>query len=158
MHKLFQTLESAALGASRIEAPSALKTPDAPSEDVAAHLQRTTAGNEKLIRSLIKSFLADAPRKLSAIRQAISRKNAETVGSTAHALKGAVAIFGAPRAVASARNLEAMGRAGNIGGAAAEFAALEKEINRLRHELLAMQAAPRKKANHRRATSRGRKK
>jgi signal transduction histidine kinase/CheY-like chemotaxis protein/HPt (histidine-containing phosphotransfer) domain-containing protein len=160
MHKLFQTLESAALGASRIasETPPALKMPDAPPEDVAAHLQRTTAGNEKLIRSLIKSFLADAPKKLSAIRQAISRKNAKTVGSTAHALKGAVAIFGAPRAVASARNLEAMGRAGNIGGAAAEFAALEKEINRLRHELLAMQAAPRKKANHRRSTFRGRKK
>lgn len=158
MHKLFQTLESAALGASRIETPPALKTPDAPVEDVAAHLQRTTAGNDKLIRSLIKSFLADAPRKLSAIRQAISRKNAETVGSTAHALKGAVAIFGAPRAVASARNLESMGRAGNIGGAAAEFAALEKELDRLRQELLAMHAAPRKKANHRRATSRGRKK
>jgi len=160
MHKLFQTLESAALGASRIasETPSALKTPDAPAEDVAAHLQRTTAGNEKLIRSLIKSFLADAPKKLSAIRQAISRKNAETVGSAAHALKGAVAIFGAPHAVASARNLESMGRAGNLANAVQEFQALEAELQILERQLRALNAAPRPKSKPARPARRPRRK
>ena len=107
----------------------------ADSEDVAAHLQRTTGGNEKLTRSLAKTFLADAPKALALIRTAITKKDAVKLARAAHLLKGSIAIFGASKAVAAVRNLEAIGRAGNLAEAAGalpslafEFALLEQEL------------------------------
>ncbi|HYL46477.1 MAG TPA: Hpt domain-containing protein [Candidatus Limnocylindrales bacterium] len=148
MFKLFQAVESHLAGGdgaeSEAQAVTAPAEAAAPAEDFATHLARTTGGNKKLIRSLVKSFLADAPKKISDIRRAIAKKDAAALGSAAHALKGAIAIFGAPNAVAAARNLEMLGRAGKIAGAEKEFRALEKEIALLRSELLALTAAPRK--------------
>lgn len=148
MFKLFQAVESHLAGGDGVEpaaqaAPAAAETAP-PAEDVATHLARTTGGNKKLIQSLIKSFLGDAPKKISDIRRAIAKKDAGALGSSAHALKGAVAIFGAPQAVAAARNLETMGRAGKLAGTEKEFHALEKEIALLGRELLAISPAPKK--------------
>jgi signal transduction histidine kinase/CheY-like chemotaxis protein/HPt (histidine-containing phosphotransfer) domain-containing protein len=125
--------------------PEAAAPPSAaPAEDVATHLRRTTGGNETLMRSLAKSFLADAPGKFSALRRAIAKKDADALAKTAHALKGALGIFGAPQAVALARSLEAMGRAGSVHGAAEIFASLEAEFANLGHQLQALQ--PKSKA------------
>ena len=116
------------------------------SEDVAAHLRRTTGGNEKLIRSLAATFLADAPKALARIRSALAKKNAAELASAAHLLKGSLAIFGAPRAVAAARNLEALGRANNLREATASLRALESEFALLQHELRAIHSAPKAKS------------
>jgi signal transduction histidine kinase/CheY-like chemotaxis protein/HPt (histidine-containing phosphotransfer) domain-containing protein len=156
MHKLFQLIESAAhAGAGEIVVPA---RPSEPAESVAVHLERTTAGNKKLMQSLMKSFLADAPKRIADIQRAIAQKNAEMLATTSHALKGSVAIFGAPKAVAASRNLEAMGRAANLGGAAAEFRALNHELNHVKQELLALGAKPKRKTTARRPASRARRK
>src|SRR5271156_263298 len=110
-------------------------------EDAFTHLRRVTAGNDKLIRSLAATFLADAPKALARIRSAVTQKNAAELASAAHLLKGSLAIFGAPKAVASARNLEALGRAGNLREASAGLRALESEFALLQHELRAIHAA-----------------
>jgi signal transduction histidine kinase/CheY-like chemotaxis protein/HPt (histidine-containing phosphotransfer) domain-containing protein len=150
MHVLFQMIEAHSPGTSQIVAATASPTQSAASsENVAAHLQRTTGGNEKLIRSLVKSFLEDAPKRLSDIRRAVSQKNAAKLAGAAHAFKGAAAIFGAPGAVGAARNLEAMGKAGNVHGAEKELRTLEEEFVRLKTDLLALQTS----APARRATS-----
>jgi signal transduction histidine kinase/CheY-like chemotaxis protein len=147
MHKLFRTVEWSAYGAAQIGAGGVAAPAEASlAEDVAAHLQRTTAGNKKLIRSLVKAFLADAPKRMSDLRRAISQKNAPKLASVAHALKGSVAIFGAPKAVAMARSLEAMGRAGNLAGAPREFTSLEAELRILDKQLRALNAASRTKS------------
>jgi signal transduction histidine kinase/CheY-like chemotaxis protein/HPt (histidine-containing phosphotransfer) domain-containing protein len=150
MFKLFQAVEShlgggdrAQLGAPAKAVPAAVET-TAPAEDVATHLARTTGENKKLIQSLVRSFLGDAPKKISDIRRAVAKKDAAALGSSAHALKGAIAIFGAPQAVAAARNLESMGRSGKIAGAEKEFLALEKEIALLERELLGISSASKK--------------
>ncbi|MFZ0086967.1 MAG: response regulator [Candidatus Acidiferrales bacterium] len=111
-------------------------------EDAYAHLRRTTGGNEKLIRSLAKTFLADAPKALLLIRTAIEKKDAAKLAGAAHLLKGSVAIFGASKAVAAARNLEALGRAGNLADAASSLRALESEFTILQQELNLIQSAP----------------
>jgi signal transduction histidine kinase/DNA-binding NarL/FixJ family response regulator/HPt (histidine-containing phosphotransfer) domain-containing protein len=116
------------------------------SEDVAAHLRRTTGGNEKLIRSLAATFLADAPKALARIRSALAKKNAAELASAAHLLKGSLAIFAAPKAVASARNLEALGRANNLREATASLRTLESEFALLQHELRAIHSPPRTKS------------
>src|SRR6516165_4859307 len=156
MHTLFDTIEFLAAGAQVIPAspmpapPAAAKgrsaepaTPaqspaSVPIEDVEAHLLRTTGGNEKLAKSLTKSFLADAPKRLAAIRAALAAKNAAKLDITAHALKGSVAIFGSQAAVAAAKNLEAMGRNRDLSGADAQFHALEAAMKQLQAELLAV--------------------
>jgi CheY-like chemotaxis protein/HPt (histidine-containing phosphotransfer) domain-containing protein len=115
-------------------------------EDALTHLRRTTGGNEKLIRSLAATFLADAPKALARIRGAVAKKNAAELASAAHLLKGSLAIFGAPRAVAAARNLEALGRANNLREATASLRALESEFALLQHELRAIHSAPKAKS------------
>jgi signal transduction histidine kinase/DNA-binding response OmpR family regulator/HPt (histidine-containing phosphotransfer) domain-containing protein len=108
------------------------------SEDVVTHLRRTTGGNDKLIRSLAVTFLADAPIALARIRTAIAKKQAAELASAAHLLKGSLAIFGAPKAVAAARNLEALGRADNLREASEGLRALESEFTLLQRELRAI--------------------
>jgi CheY-like chemotaxis protein len=151
MHALFDTIEFLAAGAQVIPAapisaslPSAMDRAPAQAqtvapaavEDVATHLLRTTGRNQKLAQSLTKSFLADAPKRLAAIRAALVAKDGAKLDTAAHALKGSVAIFGAQTAVTAARNLEAMGRSRNLSGADAEFRALEAAMNRLQTELI----------------------
>ena len=154
MHALFDTIEFLVAGAQVIPAtpmpasPPAAKERSAeqttrgpspapmPIEDVGAHLLRTTGGNEKLVKSLTKSFLADAPNRLAAIRAALTAKNAAKLDTAAHALKGSVAIFGAKSAVTAAKNLEAMGRSRNLSGADAQFRALEDAMKQLQAELI----------------------
>jgi signal transduction histidine kinase/CheY-like chemotaxis protein len=115
-------------------------------EDIATHLRRITGGNVKLIASLTKSFLGDAPKRLAAIRSAIAAKNRAKLDTAAHALKGSIGIFGARDAFAAARNLEAMGRTRNLSGADAEFRALEAAVAQLKADLLAMSSRKKSRA------------
>jgi signal transduction histidine kinase/DNA-binding response OmpR family regulator/HPt (histidine-containing phosphotransfer) domain-containing protein len=115
-------------------------------EDVVTHLRRTTGGNEKLIRSLATTFLADAPKALARIRSAVTKQNATELASAAHLLKGSLAIFGAPKAVAAARNLEASGRARDLREASAGLRTLESEFVLLQNELRAVHSASKPQA------------
>ena len=138
--------------AARPPAPETLP----PAEDVATHLRRTTGGSEKLMQTLTKSFLADAPKRLAAIRSAIAAKDPAKLDTAAHAFKGSLAIFGAQKAVGAARALEAMGRARRLDGADSEFRVLEAALTGLKNELLAMgsrkkQTGKKKPAKSRRA-------
>ena len=157
MFKLFDLVESAGATGTPLPSPARATEPNAPAEDVLMHLTRATAGNAKLIRSLVKSFLGDAPKRISDIRRALAQRSSEKLAATAHALKGSVAIFGAPDAVAAARSLEAMGNAGALQGAAQEFTALQKQLDRLRLELLAILPAPAKSKSGRKAPARAKK-
>jgi CheY-like chemotaxis protein/HPt (histidine-containing phosphotransfer) domain-containing protein len=129
-----------------VPAPRKPALPPAAREDVVAHLRRTTGGNEKLIRSLAATFLADAPKALARIRAAVAKRDAAELASAAHLLKGSLAIFGAAKAVVAARNLEALGRADDLREAAAGLRTLESEFALLQSELGAIQSAPRPKA------------
>jgi CheY-like chemotaxis protein/HPt (histidine-containing phosphotransfer) domain-containing protein len=149
MDKLYEAVESVidaakpANDAQRV--PESSLSSDAPrtdNETAAAHLRRATDGNERLQRSLIKTFLQDAPRTILLIESAIAKKDAKKLALSAHALKGSIAIFGAAKAVAIAANLQAMGRCGDLLGADSQFLALEAEFERLKPELLAIQPAP----------------
>jgi len=117
--------------------------PDSPGENLAESLGRATGGNETIARSVVKIFLSDSPKKLALLRRAVSTKDAGTLATVAHSLKGSLALIGAQKAAGTARNLQAMGRLGNLSGAAAEFGVLESELEELRLKLLAMHAKPR---------------
>jgi CheY-like chemotaxis protein/HPt (histidine-containing phosphotransfer) domain-containing protein len=112
--------------------------PELPAENLAESLRRATGGNDAITRSLVKTFLTDAPKKISVLRRAISKRDAQTLAAAAHALKGSLALIGSQKAAGTARNLQAMGRLGNLNGTAAEFRVLEREFAELRRELLAL--------------------
>jgi len=88
-------------------------------------------GDAKLLRSVAALFLKDYPAKVRKIKQAIARKNASSLASAAHALKGAVSIFGAEDAVEATRNLQQMGRQGSMGTASTECRKLDEALARL---------------------------
>jgi two-component system, sensor histidine kinase and response regulator len=156
----------------QLSAPEQANSADsvAPPEDLAGSLRRATAGNATMARSLVKTFLADTPKRLSAIRRTIAKRDAGALATAAHALKGALALVGAHKAAGTARNLQAMGRLGALDGAAAEFRVLENEFRDVRRELLALQPnakpaakrppkrAPKRKPTLGRAPSRPRRK
>jgi CheY-like chemotaxis protein len=111
---------------------------EAPPESLAETLRRATGDNDKIARALVKTFLADTPKKLSLLRRAVAEKDAGVLALVAHSLKGSLALIGAHKAAGTARNLQAMGRLGNLTGAATEFGVLESEFEELKLELLAL--------------------
>lgn len=113
-------------------APGAEEHPAAPAD---SSLLARVGGDPKLLRSVTRTFLGDYPAKLRKIEQAIARKNAPALASAAHAMKGAVAIFGAVDAVESARDLQQMGREGNLARAPAAFRKLDEALARLNAKL-----------------------
>ena len=172
LQKLYQTV---ALGALKRDVPvagaAAASVPDAPMAvnvvtshavaasaphvaddaalDVKAQLDRMTGGSEKLARRLVNAFLKDAPKTMAQIRAALKAGKAEKMASAAHLFKGAVGIFGAPRAVAASRNLQTLGRAGKLSGAAEELKDLEaayEELVRELSELFPAKATAKKKS------------
>jgi HPt (histidine-containing phosphotransfer) domain-containing protein len=162
MDKLYAAVESVDHAAKQIgDAQPALDSevaapgarPGTLDESAAAHLHRATGGSEKLERSLIKTFLQDSPKTISLIQRAIAKKDARKLASSAHALKGSIAIFGAANAVAIVRNLEAMGRSANLLDADSQFRALELEFARLKPELLAIHRTPKKRPRTKRKTN-----
>jgi CheY-like chemotaxis protein/HPt (histidine-containing phosphotransfer) domain-containing protein len=96
-----------------------------------AHLDRATGSSNKIARTLVRTFLEDAPKRMHVIRRAVEEKDAGALAASAHALKGSLSLIGANKAAGTARNLQAMGRLGTLDGAAAELAVLESEFNEL---------------------------
>jgi CheY-like chemotaxis protein len=145
MHAVFQLLDFLMhRSTSSAHARTGSEPADSPPDKLAEHLHRTTGGNEKILQSVLQTFLADGPKNLSTLRHAIARKNAEVVGATAHLLKGSLGIVGAKKAAGIAANLQALGRSGDLMPAATEFRALEHEFNRVRQELLGLRSTRRR--------------
>jgi HPt (histidine-containing phosphotransfer) domain-containing protein len=88
-------------------------------------------GSEKLLRRAAQLFLAESPRMLGAMREAIARGDRVALARLAHNLRGSVAVFGAPRVVAAAATLEKMRRDAPPGEAEAGLAAVERGLERL---------------------------
>ena len=86
---------------------SASLTETSPSTDgslgVREQLVRMTGGNDKLARSLVKTFLADAPKALQQIQSAYKRES-EKLASAAHLLKGSLSISARRRPSPAARS------------------------------------------------------
>jgi signal transduction histidine kinase/CheY-like chemotaxis protein len=114
-------------------APDASKHPGASAGD--SSLLSRVGGDPKLLRSIVQTFMSDYPAKLRKIKQAIARKDAAGLASAAHAMKGAVAIFGADDAVENAVDLQQMGRQGNLANAPASLRNLDQALARLNAKL-----------------------
>lgn len=131
-----ESLEAFLLNPSNIEAldPMPEKPPVKETASWEDLLQRV-GGDEKLLRQMLRTFLRETPMRMQAIQKALKRKSGGELSSIAHALKGSVAIFGAPRAVHQAQSLQDLGRISDFQEAAGVFDFLQEEIAKLQQNL-----------------------
>ena len=149
--ELFEVIDRVT-GAQAKKASRSARTPAPGSAlDEAALLERFK-GDARLAAKLARLFLDDQPRLMTNIEQAVARRDSAKLARAAHALKGAVSNFAAPRAAAAAGKLEALAWAGNVDDAQKALAALRVEVSGVTRKLAALQkkfssrGRPRRKA------------
>ncbi|MGH7556150.1 MAG: response regulator, partial [Longimicrobiales bacterium] len=134
---LFDAVEANATRAVASGPSSAAVPPPAQTSTVAslptaaADLRRRFDGDQALLREIVDLFLDDTPTLLEQLRASIQRGDHGAVEREAHMLKGSVSHFGATAAVDAARQLEGMGRAGDLSQATAALSALESALSEL---------------------------
>ena len=99
-------------------------------------------GDVALLREIVELFLEECPRMVEAIQRGIDAGDAAGVQRAAHTLKGSVSVFGAHRTVELALQLECMGRAGDLTGAAEAMGLLAAELDRVGPALRRLAAEP----------------
>ncbi|NJN94326.1 MAG: Hpt domain-containing protein [Anaerolineales bacterium] len=90
-------------------------------------------GEMAFLVTLIDSFMADAPKLLDQMNQALGEAKAADLKLAAHTLKSLANNFGAAQLARQCKTLEDLGRVGELNGAAevVELAATEYEQVRL---------------------------
>ncbi len=78
----------------------------------------TIGGDREALRELVESFLEEGPDLIARIETAVKVGDATGLRHAAHTMKSSAADFGAMELSRLCRELEAMGRNGNISGAA----------------------------------------
>jgi CheY-like chemotaxis protein/HPt (histidine-containing phosphotransfer) domain-containing protein len=104
-------------------------------------LVASTGGEAAFIRELIDTYLSDAPELFAQMRSALAAADAETFRRAAHSLKSNSASLGALTLSALAKELEMMGKAANLKGAATKIAAADAEYARVKAALELKRAA-----------------
>ena len=97
-----------------------------------------TNGTE-LLNQLIDTYLQESPRFIDAIEQAVTQADAAALDISAHSLKSSSAALGAIRFSQLCKDLEAMGREGQIDGSAALVEQLKAEYARVETAMLSVQ-------------------
>ncbi len=102
------------------------------------HLRKLADGNTHFLNSLIDSFLEDGQQLLADLHTALARGAPAELRLAAHSLKSNSANFGAQALEAASRELEQMGQAGQLAGAAPQLARVAHEYERVRLALAAL--------------------
>jgi CheY-like chemotaxis protein/HPt (histidine-containing phosphotransfer) domain-containing protein len=92
-------------------------------------------GDPELLRGLTRLFLADYPRNLAQIKDALRLGDAAALAKGAHKLKGAVGNFAAKKVARAAELVERLGKEGELRAASDAFVTLESELALLGEEL-----------------------
>ena len=105
--------------------------------DLTAALDRLE-GDRELFDEMAHLFIAECPRAIEEIRQAITATDAKALEHHAHSLKGSSANLGATTVSCAAAALEDCARSGNLERAGDLFKSLERELDHLLSELEAL--------------------
>ena len=97
-------------------------------------------GKRDLLTEVLDVFLVDAPLRLADARAALEKSDAAGIAGQAHTLKSMIGLFTMAEPFAAARELEAVGRRGDIALAAEGLATLEGAVGALEVRLRALRA------------------
>ncbi|MCB0260181.1 MAG: Hpt domain-containing protein [Calditrichaeota bacterium] len=96
-----------------------------------AELRERLDNDMTLLAELAAIFREDYPPLLAKIGNAIARRDGPALQESAHTLKGAVANFYAPLAVAAAGKLEYSGKISDFSSAGEDYARLQSCIEQV---------------------------
>jgi CheY-like chemotaxis protein/HPt (histidine-containing phosphotransfer) domain-containing protein len=94
------------------------------------------------LRGILDEFLARYPDMFAKIRDAVARQDAAALCEEAHSIKGVLAAIRARPASEFARELEQIGRSGELSGANRALAALHRELELLKPLLVELTLEP----------------
>jgi two-component system sensor histidine kinase/response regulator len=117
-----------------VPAATEVEPTNAPLLDRRALMERLE-GDAGLLAEIVDLFLKSAPGMMRDIQEGLARRDAGALERAAHALKGSVANFGARAAFEAALRMERLAQEGDLTGARAAWAPLEKEVVRLKRAL-----------------------
>ena len=83
------------------------------------------------LAELVELFRSDYPVQLQAAREALAQKDATGVKHVGHTLKGALSNLSATGALNMAREIESLGKSGNLSPVEGLLAQLEQELGRV---------------------------
>lgn len=86
------------------------------------------AGVEESIGGILRAFVADAPRRLDALKQAVKANDLRAIERAAHAFRSPAATIGAQRLAALLQAVEGAAREGSAERARTELDALRAEV------------------------------
>jgi len=116
--------------------PAAAAQPDAINRNALDNIRALSAeGGAALVHKVVTAYMGDTPRHLHALRHALGGLDAESVRRVAHSLKSSSANIGAARLATLCRELEQLGRAGSVDGAAPLLYDMEREFVSVRQSL-----------------------
>ena len=100
--------------------------------------RKRLADDETLLRHVARVFVRTVPELLNAVRTALAANDSERAYAEAHSLKGAVAVFEAPRVLEAIVAVEAHANNYNAAAAQSAFVAAQALVERLASELSLM--------------------
>ncbi len=92
---------------------------------------RWLGGDQALLRELVGIFIDDGPKRLEALREAMTASDVQQLEQVAHSLKGSAAILGASRLQQSALALEEAAHDGRAENGGDLVAAIARELERV---------------------------
>jgi len=104
-----------------------------------ADLLESLGGDADFVAELLETYFDDSSRLLVAMQEALSTGKAEDLRRAAHSLKSSSASFGAIRLSNKCKELEDMGKAGALEGAAEQIDHIAAEYAKTRAALEAIQ-------------------
>ena len=98
-------------------------------------LLESVGGDTEFLAELLQTYFDDAPQLLAQMKDALAAGNAEVLRRAAHSMKSNSASFGAMDLSRMCKELEDMGKAGALDGAAPRIAQAEAEYARVKAAL-----------------------
>ncbi|MCJ7536690.1 MAG: Hpt domain-containing protein [Anaerolineales bacterium] len=103
--------------------------------EVLDNLLEAVGGDGEFLAELLDTFFADTPQQFATMHSALLDGNSEEFRRAAHSLKSNSANFGAVDLSEKAKNLEAMGKTGDLEQAEAPLKDAEAEYTKVKSAL-----------------------
>ena len=94
---------------------------------------KTTVGAD-FIGELIDAYLDDTPKLINELAVSLAQQDVTNFSRTAHSIKSSSAAMGALQLSLAAKELEMMGKQGNLSGAEAKLRHLQENFMQVRYE------------------------